>query len=282
MALNIVVPQFLLPYDSVKLGRFINSIDHPHQSYHDPAYARPPEPAILSRDSYIGSNKKINNASFGSALTFLMSAAFSKRAKTQVQVTADRVITYALKNSDELFNEAMGMPSTRSWIERAVDRDYEIYMVVGFHSVTNARITHEVVRGKDIGGQVIVPVSLSLATVGAIAPLGNLTDPSVGGSGIRFDNAQSYFVAPGEQICAFQYRKIRHKWFSSSGLDTSRLSKSPRWSSVERGRDEVDGQDDIIEVEAMSLDNIDGIWDREEAPGGEILLMRAGERYLQG
>jgi hypothetical protein len=206
-----------------------------------------------------------------------MSASFSKRAKAQVQVTSESIVTYMLDNSDEWFDGAMVMPATRLWIERAVDRGNDIYMVVGFHTVTNARIIHESVRGKVVGGQVNVLAKLSLAAVGVIAPLGNITDPSVGGNSHSLDSTQSCFVAPGEQVCAFQYRKVRHRWLSSNSIDTLRLSKSPRWwYSTERGRDEEDGQDDIIEVEAIPVDELDGVWDREEADG-EILLIRSEE-----
>ncbi|KAK3934864.1 hypothetical protein QBC46DRAFT_358676 [Diplogelasinospora grovesii] len=189
-----------------------------------------------------------------------MSAGFSRRAKTQVKVIADRVKTYTLDNSDE-------------W-------GYDIYMIVGYHTVTDARIAHELVHESDTGGQIKAPVGLSLAAVGAIAPLGAIVDPSVGGNSHSVDHTQAFFMAPGEQICAFQYRKVRHRWLSSNSIDTSRLSKSPRWSSVERGRDEEDGEDDIIEVEAMALDKLDGEWDRQDAADGEILFIRGGKIEL--
>ncbi len=277
MSLNILVPQFLLPHSSVRLGRFITNIDYPHQSHHDPPYAETPKPTVSPRESYIGLDCKSSNTSFGSALTSLMSAGFSNRAKTQVQVKADCVTTYTLDNSDEWFTEATGMPSTRTWIERAVDRGHDIYMIVGYHTVTNARIVHEFVREKGAGGQINVPVGLSLAAVGAIVPLGEIIDPSAGGNSHRLDDTRSFFRAPGEQICAFQYRKVRHRWLSSNSIDTSRLSKSPRWSSVERGRDEEDGEDDIIEVETIPVEELDGRWQRQEVLGGEILLIRMEE-----
>src|SRR2546426_424585 len=104
-----------------------------------------------------------------------------------------------------------------------------------------------------------VPVSLSLAAVG-VAPLGNITDPSAKVNRHGLESTQSFFEA---QICAFQYRKIRR-----SSIDASRLSKSPRWSSVEKGRDEEDRQDDIIEVEAIPVDGLNGEWDTKEVEGG--------------
>ncbi|KHO00522.1 uncharacterized protein MAM_01300 [Metarhizium album ARSEF 1941] len=280
MPLNIIASQFFLPLSSVKLARFITSIESPVQGYHDPIYARTPEPTISSRQSYVGLNHDSNNTSFGFALTSLMSAAFSRRVKTRVKVMADCVRTYSLDNSDEWFTEAVAKSGTKTWIERAVDRGYNIYMVVGFHTVTNARIAHEVVQDKNAGGQVKVPVGFTLAAVGAIAPLGDIIDPSVGGNKQSINNSQASFMATGEHICALQYRKVRHRWFSSNNIDTSRLSKSHWWSSVERGRDEEDGEDDIIKVEAIPVaeEELRGEWDKMEAPEGEILLIQKEEQ----
>ncbi|KAK4244596.1 hypothetical protein C7999DRAFT_17165 [Corynascus novoguineensis] len=160
MSLNIIVPHLFLPYSSVRLGRLITNIDHPHQHYHDPRYAKPPQPAIVPGDSFVGVSIKTGSTGFGSALTSLLSARFSKRAKTQVRITAEQIATYMLDNSDQLFDETTTVPTTRLWIERAIDR--------------------------------------------------------------------------GEK-----------------------------------------DEDDIIEVEAIPLDNLDGEWDRHEVPGGQTLLIRA-------
>lgn len=98
-----------------------------------------------------------------------------------------------------------------------------IYMIVGLYTVIGAHIAHETVSGKDIDWQITVPVSLSLAAAGAVAPLANITDPSIGGSRHGRDSMHSSFVNPGEEICGFEYRKsrtVRHKWLSSN-IDTS-------------------------------------------------------------
>jgi hypothetical protein len=271
MAVNIIVPKPFLPYDSIKLGRFVTNVEHPNLSHHDPPCAEPPKQVVSPRDSYVGEHRKSTGASFESALTSLMSAWFSKRAKTQVQVTADKITTYTLDNSDEWFEDAVRIPVTQTWIERAVDRGNNIYMIVGFHAITNARIIQDTAQTKDLGGQINLPVS---AMVGVV-PFGNIVDPSGRGKQHDLDSSLSHFVALGEQVCAFQYRKMRHRWLSSRIIDTSRLSKVPRWSSVERGRDDEEGLDDIIEVEMTSLDDLDGEWDREELSGGEYLLIRS-------
>jgi hypothetical protein len=278
MTSNILLRQFFLPQDSIKLGRFITSIDHPHQNYHDPTCAKAPQALISLRGSYTGTYQTDTSSGFGSALTSLMSAAFSKHAKTKVRVATDRVTTYILQNSDRWFEEATKMLPTRSWIERQVDQGYDIYVIVGFHTVTDARVIQEYMHAKSTEGQLKLPGSLSLTAVGAIAPLGNIIDPRVGGHCHDLDGANAQFLAPGEHVCALQCRKMCHKWLSSKNIDQSRLSKLPRWASVETWRDDEEGDDDIFEVELNEVKSLEGEWDREEVAGSEIFFVHSFEK----
>lgn len=69
--------------------------------------------------------------------------------------------------------------------------------------------------------------------------------------------------------------KIRHAWLSSKLVDKPRLSQ-PWWYSVERLRDEEEGEDDLIEVELAELEDLDEGWVRE-ASGGSIFLVRQSD-----
>jgi len=68
-------------------------------------------------------------------------------------------------------------------------------------------------------------------------------------------------VAPGEQICAIVYRKLWHSWLSSKHIDKSRLSEACYWSSMDRARDEEDGEDDIVQVELSDVQDLDRDWE---------------------
>ncbi|KAM7184497.1 hypothetical protein V8F33_012958 [Rhypophila sp. PSN 637] len=129
-------------------------------------------------------------------------------------------------------------------------------MIVGFHSITNAHIVQESHRG-------------------TAADVGDTLDPSVGGNRQTLDETQSQFQVLGAQICGLQFRKIRHAWLSSKRVDKSRLSQ-PWWSSVERWRDEEEGEDDLIEVELAELEDLDEGWVRE-ASGDSIFLVRQSD-----
>jgi hypothetical protein len=271
---NVIQSRFI-PQDAVKLGRFTTSIDNPHQNYHDPSWTKPTLAVNSPLGSFIGMHETASDYGFASSLTSVVSALFSKRAKSKLYIVADRVLTSVLDNSDSWFKEATKLPATQSWIEQQIDQGNDIYMIVGFHSVTNAHIIQESHRGTAADGQIQLPAALALAAAGVIVPLGDTLNPSVGGHRQILDETQSQFQILGDQICALQYRKVCHAWLSSKRVDKSRLSQ-PWWSSVEKWRDEEEGEDDIIEVGLAELEDLDERWVRE-ASGDEVFLVPQSE-----
>lgn len=272
MTSSILSSHFFLPAESIRLGRFTLSIEHPHQEYHDPPCANAPEAVITHRDGYNGLHQEASHTGLSSALTSLMSSVFSRRANMRTRIATAQVKTYLLGNSGRWFEEAMSLEVTRKWVERAIDRGDDIYIIVGFHTVSNARIIQESVLERQAGVQVSPPVGLSLTAVGVIMPLANIIDPSVSGHHQVIEGGQVQFVAPGEQVCALQYRKLCHRWLSSRRIDNAVLSKLPKWTTYDRPRGEEEGEDDIIEVEMAELEEPGGDWDRKVASSGEILL----------
>jgi hypothetical protein len=207
-----------------------------------------------------------------------MSSGFSKRANTRVRIETDAVKTYTLDNSEVWFMEATNYDDTRRWIERAIGGD-GIYLVVGFHTVVDARIVHESAEGHQLGGQVTLPVGLSLAAVGVVAPLGNIVDPAVSGNQRVVDGAKTQYVAPGEQVCALQYRKVSYLWLHSRKVDNLALSEAPRWTAGESWRKanlDVEDESDILEVETEDLEQPEGDWEKESEEG-EIPPIRPSE-----
>ncbi|KAH8198864.1 hypothetical protein TruAng_006972 [Truncatella angustata] len=246
-----MTPQLLDTYPSVPM------CDNVKRTNQDP---HPPANPYLSTTLRDGAVLMLFNSGFKSTLTSLISAGLSKHSKTELSITTDSASTLTLDNTQGWFKEAMHLPSTRSWIEQRIDEGDNIYMIVGFTCINNAYISYEACRETATEGQGQLPIAAALAATGAVVPLvGDILDPSIGASLQALDGAQSKFLVPGEQVCALQICKISHSWFSSKRVDTSRLSK-PWWSSVERWRDEDDGEDDIIEVELSQVEDLDEKW----------------------
>jgi hypothetical protein len=137
-----------------------------------------------------------------------MAVGFSKQARAQVKIIAEEVKIYTLDNSDTWFETAVEISNTRRWIERQLARRKEMYIVVGFCTVTDTCIVQHTAKDSQAKGQIGIPTALTLAAAGVVALLGNLVDPTVGSTRQYLDSIQVQFVAPGEQICSVQYRKV--------------------------------------------------------------------------
>jgi len=278
--LNIISSDFFLPRDSVKLGRLVKSVEFPTLHYHDPPYPQAPQEKPVVRGQYTRTSQNERSAGFATKLTSLVSSGFSKRANARVRIETQVVKTYTLDNAEAWFSEATNFEDTRRWIERAIGGN-GIYFVVGFHTVTDARIVHESIEGHQLGGEITMPVGLTLAAVGVVAPLGNIVDPAVSGIQRVLDGVKTQFVAPGEQICALQFHKVSYRWLHSKKVDNLTLSKAPRWTAGESWRkssiDEAEDEPDLLEVEIRTLGQPEGDWKKEEDEDGEVLLIRSVE-----
>jgi hypothetical protein len=152
---------------------------------------------------YDGLGHELHTLNFSSALTSLLSAGYSKRAKSKVRIETNLVRTYTLQNSTQWFEKAVSSEETRRWFKRAIDQGDDIYFVVGFHTVIDAQIIYESAEGNEHTGRLGPPVGLALNAAGVIAPLGDLANPQVGVRHGSVEGVIEHFKAPGEQICAF-------------------------------------------------------------------------------
>ena len=260
MPLSFIPPQLFLLQNSVKFGRFITNIDHPNQNYHDPPANQIPGTLTSPFEALSGYTCKENSAGFSSLLGNSLAPELSKQLKARVKIKGERVNTYVLDNPEEWFNQAMAALDTQQWIERQIDSDNRIFMIVGCSTITNARITHVIGRGNSTSGRVEIPdISTTVAGLPILFIEG--IEPSVGEDLNRSQNIKTCFTAPGEYICALQYRKVQHKWLSRKRLEELQFSKSPRWISVEGSRGGEDNEDeddqDVIEVETVEASEED-------------------------
>lgn len=270
-----VVPSAtFLPLSSVKLGRLITSIEQPHQAYHDPETIHPNSQPLL-RSGYTGEHYAASDVGFVSALTSLVSARFSKGAKLKTCIATDQVKIYTLDNSDDWFDEATKLPATREWIERRIDYGKRIFMIVGFHTVTDASISQESVIANKADGRTEIPVNLSLAAAGIVMPVGGMADAGISVSQQGVAGAKSQYDAPGEQVWAVEYRELCHKWLSTKHIDNFRLSSVRQWPCMERMRDDEDGEEDVIEVELINMEGLGDDYDKydRQTIGNDFLFI---------
>jgi len=249
MPKSILLSQFFLPPSAVSLGRFVISLDDPHQDFHNPTSNASPDFTEKVQTQYDSIHHSSKHQNVASQLTTFLSSSFSKRLESSIRVTADEAKTYYLNNASQWFRDAVKSEETRKWIERTIDEGEDIYIVVAYHTLLNAQIAEQLQGQSTAGGTLAIPVSTALAASGVVVPFINAIDPGFGGSRGTMENEQRQFKAPGEQIYAVQYRKVRWTWFSSKKVDKMTLAKKAWWESYDRSRYLDTKTEDSIEVE---------------------------------
>lgn len=269
MAPNIIPAQFFLPINLVKLGRLITDIEYPHQCYYDPP-AESPDPAHLSVNFTSQHGTSVDTA-IAASLASLISVGLSTRARLNVDVTPAQCKAYYLPNSDDWFDNAVSNKNAKSWIERAARRGDNIYLIVGFKTLTDARLIQPPVGGRQAGASMFVSIS-------SIAPLVKVVKHPANENHEQPDGVQSHFVAQGELVCALEYRKVRPRWFPSKSLDLSKTRQWPRVIGVRYGIDaDGDGEEeneDAIEVGLEEVDKLDGDWVTKVSAGEALCIRR--------
>lgn len=187
---------------------------------------------------------------------------FSKRAKSKIHIALVHGKNYSLDNSEAWFDKVVSLLDTRKWIEKAALRGDNIYIIVGITTLFDTYLALRSGAEREAGGQINVPIGLSLTAASVIAPLASLTDPTIHRKYQNINNTQAQYLALGEQVCALKYRKICHKWLSGRLIEHSRLSKTRRWLCMEGERrdaykDEEDEEDDDEDVIKVGFEDID-------------------------
>ncbi|KAF2465629.1 uncharacterized protein BDR25DRAFT_85624 [Lindgomyces ingoldianus] len=271
MPRSILLSQFFLPLSAVSLGRFVISLDDPHQDFHNPTSNASPNFTEKLQTQYNSINHSAKHQNVASQLTTFLSSSFSKRLKASIRITADQAKTYYLTNAGQWFRDAIKAQDTRDWIDRTIDEGEEIYVVVAYHTLVNARIIEQLGGQTSAGGNLAIPVSAALTASGVVVPF-NVGDPELSGFCGRIEDEQKQFMAPGEQIYAVQYRKVRWSWFARNKVDKMTLSKKAWWERYDLPRKLLGESDDSIEVELEDEIKLEGDYDECTIEPGEVFV----------
>ena len=279
MPASVLLAQFLLPQAAVSLGRFVTNIDEPHRDFHDPATDTTPYIAEKLQSQYDSTHSSNDQRTFVSELTRFLSSSFSKRAKASIRITSDQVTTYYLNNTGAWFRDAVQSEQTRKWIERTIDEGEEIYVITGYHTLMNALVAERSRGQRDSSGRLVLPVSAALAASGIVAPIGDISDPGMTASSEHAEDEHREFIAEGVQICAVQYRKVRHGWFSSKNVEKMKLARDTRWERYDRPRFLQSDGSDMIEVELEEVATYDAARETCTTEEGEVLVTALGDEF---
>lgn len=239
--------QYLLARDAVKLGRFVLNKEEPHQDYFDPSLEHPPEIIQSSQLNLFEFRHDDTEAQVSMLLNPVVEVSRGKHNQDHGAIGTAKSTIHQLGNSRFWFRSALQGQETRKWFEEAILEGEDIYLIVGYQIVRDARLNKEQSSSNGYAAKFQAPVAAALTAVGVVLPFGISADPGVGQSAAESHLAGGSHVAPGEQVSAIQYRKVKFKWYSSRNMDRAQLEKNGRWKMRWEFRGQDSGVNDVIE-----------------------------------
>lgn len=241
----------LLSLGSVQLGRFVLNPKSPLQRFHDPLPDRPTacDYNTCSQSDVEQTETFAKCSRLGSYLSSLLSISCERQSGNLTTIRSPLATTHELRNSSGWFEEACGKPETREWIGEAVKDDSDIYLVVGYLVVQDTDISTW--KMSDVKAKMTTQCPTIPLHIGATA---TGLPPGLLGSCGTAHNFLLVFTAPGDQIYAVQYRKLKFKWFSRPE-SSSFLEKKSRWEFSMEWRGDDDGEDGEEILEASLEDD---------------------------
>ena len=130
MPKSILLPQFFLPLSAVSFGRFVINLDHFHQDFHN--FTKNIDSNIIEKVQiqYENFHHFVKHQNIASQFITLLFSSFAKRFKAFVRIIANQVRIYYLNNAEQWFRDDVKFQKIREWIERIIDEEKDIYVVV--------------------------------------------------------------------------------------------------------------------------------------------------------
>lgn len=242
----------LLPFESVQLGRFVVNAMQPHQDFLDLPVGPQTEDILIKRhENFKAILNHSRNSKIRSRLTALLSISYQTQGTSTATLIAEKATTYQLLNSGNWLENACAGDDTRTWLEKCLQYTEDVYLVVGFYTLTNPSSIQKSTFGGSTGGG----VQLSILPSGAVPePAQNVLAARVNSAREVNNHRECTFSGSGEHIYAIQYRKLRFSWYSSRDIKKSFLEPNNRWKifwepGTRGAESEDEEEDDVLEVD---------------------------------
>jgi hypothetical protein len=158
-------------------------------------------------------------------------------------IESTRGMLYELKAPTDWFRKLCSDTAVQTWMEkRSLDKK-SIFFITGYRTFVDARISNTNKTGREIGGNVDVPVDALATAAGMGIPISMGMHAGVDGSVKRSTKIEEAYVAPEEQVYAIQYRRVNLGWFRSHSADKATLDDKVCWKDVLKHRGVENGQD---------------------------------------
>ena len=158
----------IVPTFSIKHGRLVLNLDEPHQDYWDPACDLTPEIIKRPQLRYIDVQNNTTSAGFTAGLTSLASVTRSNQRTMLAAVTTEQSTIYQLANSGRWFKASLKDHETRKWIEEVIGTGEDVYLVVSYQTMVDAKALGDTARSKAFQARVQLSASEAASTTGAL------------------------------------------------------------------------------------------------------------------
>jgi hypothetical protein len=237
-----------LPPSLVKPGTFTLNPSNPPTDAFDPHPATSPSVFTTEIASLESTFSDTTATTFKALLTQYASSWLSTSSGTALNLSAVSVKEYNLGNQRQYFDDACALPTTRQWLEKALEygEGGAVRLITGFRTFVDMSISQQSNQNWGVSGKMTVPME-AMAT-GIPLPLVGL-NVGVESSVERKGGVQRSYEAKGEMVFAIQVRKVTFKWFSSRA-EGAKLDRKTAWKVLwaVRGDAGADEQDDIVEA----------------------------------
>lgn len=198
-----------LNLDEIKLGELVLNIHDPNEAF------CPYFPITLTKSDYAcrpfwevgGSNKDERAYSFSAMLTKLFKFGAHRNQMEDETIRAKQAMTYGLKNYELYLERQLKNEETMDWV--LTNRRNDIYMIIGYHTVVDAKVNNNHRLNKQIEVKATVPASEAALPGSSITPIGQAMDVGLDAKGSHKHDQAMSFLVPGERIIGIRYRKLR-------------------------------------------------------------------------
>ncbi|KAF8454691.1 hypothetical protein BDZ91DRAFT_747340 [Kalaharituber pfeilii] len=254
----LLLNNLILVPDALQLGRFVRSIEQPHQDFCSVLDSAIPPTAVIDNtlSDFQAATKHSSSSSFLAKLTKLFSSTFSNENTTSLDLSAKILRTYQLKNSRTWFYEALKHREAKEWIENAIRDGVNAYFIVGYHTVQELKVCHQGENKGIVAGGVSLEPNMALG-LGVVPDTLNAT---VSGTKKDEHSGKLSFTAgtSSEHAFGIQYRKLKFRWFSSKTVEQAKLEEGNSWKVLWNLRGSKKDEDDVVEVEFDEGDDGEG------------------------
>ncbi|KAE9365573.1 hypothetical protein N431DRAFT_431012 [Stipitochalara longipes BDJ] len=247
MRKQLVITKNPIPIDNVQLGGLIPTYLHPALEA-----VAPLKPVLTDinespQTAYKSLIKNYRKTALSPHLA-IFGFDVSRDEDVDVIIEATHGMQYELKDATRWFKKLCADTEVQEWIQKRARARKDMFLVTGYRTFSDARITHTAKHGRGIGGNVTVPADAIASAAGTGIPISLGMDVGMEGKIEKSRKVEGEYTAPGEQIYAIQYRRVEVGWFSSSSVDAASLEEKVNWEDVFTNMGE-ENENDMVEAE---------------------------------